>query len=424
MVVEGLSSLLRKAHDLDMIRGISFGNTEVHISHLQFTDGTMLFLKPNMDYLLNAKRILRCFELASGLKINFHKYCVVRIGDKVVNGEEWAAGFKCKKGSLSITYLGLPLGARPCALSFWNSLIHCIEGCLARWKRKFLNKRGHLVLIKSVLASLPNYFLSIFKVPVGVAKTIKKLQRSFFWEDGAEKRKTHLVSWENICLSKKSGGLGVGRVLDKNKSLLAKWLWRFGREETTLWTRVICAKYGVKATSLWWDWSCNSRSSFFVRAVHSLMDSDSKSAEVIKEGILMIMGNVEARPRKCRVSEVWCPPSYGVFKFNVDGSVRGSLGMAGMGGVLRDSAGKVVCLFSIFLGIQDVNAIEIMAIGKACELISTDSNFVGRPIFIISDSKVAVSWVNNEVFGNVQHIDLIYDIRSRLKSLGNTVCNL
>ncbi|KAK3223315.1 hypothetical protein Dsin_010340 [Dipteronia sinensis] len=40
VVVEGLSNLLRKAHDLDMIRGISFGNSEVYLLEL----GLVLYL--------------------------------------------------------------------------------------------------------------------------------------------------------------------------------------------------------------------------------------------------------------------------------------------------------------------------------------------------------------------------------------------
>lgn len=45
------------------------------------------------------------------------------------------------------------------------------------------------MLIKAIMASIPNYFMSAFRMPVGVVKTIEKLQRSFFWVDGVEKRK-------------------------------------------------------------------------------------------------------------------------------------------------------------------------------------------------------------------------------------------
>ncbi|KAK2654133.1 hypothetical protein Ddye_013989 [Dipteronia dyeriana] len=38
--------------------------------------------------------------------------------------------------------------------------------------------------------------------------------------------------------SKGNGGLGNRRVADKNKTMLAKWVWRFGVEENSLWRKV------------------------------------------------------------------------------------------------------------------------------------------------------------------------------------------
>ncbi|KAK2639685.1 hypothetical protein Ddye_027480 [Dipteronia dyeriana] len=117
-------------------------------------------------------------------------------------------------------------------------------------EKKYLSKGGRLVLIKSVLGSIPTYFMSVFQILVCVANAIEKFQRSFFWDDGVEKRKLHAVDWVTICNSKKKGGLGVGRIVDFNRSLLAKWVWRFGRERNQLWKRILCAKYGVKLDSI------------------------------------------------------------------------------------------------------------------------------------------------------------------------------
>ncbi|KAK2662063.1 hypothetical protein Ddye_000637 [Dipteronia dyeriana] len=118
----------------------------------------------------------------------------------------WAARFKCKKAILPINYLGLPLGARPCALSFWKDIIRRCETRLASWKKKFLNKGNRLVLIKSVLSSIPIYYMSIIKMPIGVAHAMEKLQWNFFWGDGLEKRKFHSVDWASIWKSKRGGG--------------------------------------------------------------------------------------------------------------------------------------------------------------------------------------------------------------------------
>ena len=161
---------------------------------------------------------------------------------------------------------------------------------MSMWKRKFLSKGGRLVLIKSVISSMPAYLMSVCRIPVGVAKSVEKLQRSFYWGDKVEKRKIHAVGWESMCKSKKFGGLGIGRISDKNKSLLAKWVWRFGKESDSLWKRVLCAKYGVSSKAIWWNWDQRSSVSAFVKAVGGLLKGGSDSARVLKDGWKVILG--------------------------------------------------------------------------------------------------------------------------------------
>ncbi|KAK2633911.1 hypothetical protein Ddye_028703 [Dipteronia dyeriana] len=91
----------------------------------------ILFLVPNLDYLLNAKRILRCFELVSGLKINFLKSCLVRVGKTRPDEEEWTAALRCSSSSMPVKYLGLPLGGNSSREAFWNPVIHKVEQRLA-----------------------------------------------------------------------------------------------------------------------------------------------------------------------------------------------------------------------------------------------------------------------------------------------------
>lgn len=63
------------------------------------------------------------------------------------------------------------------------------------------------------------------------------------WNEDKENKGVHLVKWKTIILSKKRGGLDIRNLRKRNRSLLMKWLWRFPKEEKTLWVRVIQAKY-------------------------------------------------------------------------------------------------------------------------------------------------------------------------------------
>ena len=79
------------------------------------------------------------------------------------------------------------------------------------------------MLIKTVLNSLPNYYLGLFKMPKSMAKKIISLQARFFWCKNNDKRGIVSVSLKQIQLPKEVGGLGIGDILIKNAAMLFKW---------------------------------------------------------------------------------------------------------------------------------------------------------------------------------------------------------
>ena len=86
--------------------------------------------------------------------------------------------------------------------------------------------------------------MSLLCLPSSVRRRLKKIQMDFLWGGGNLERKPHLVRWELVCLSKSKGGLGVKSLSFLNKTLLAKWNWRFTNEREALWNQVIRGKYG------------------------------------------------------------------------------------------------------------------------------------------------------------------------------------
>ncbi|KAK2662495.1 hypothetical protein Ddye_001069 [Dipteronia dyeriana] len=91
----------------------------------------------------------------------------------------------------------------------------------------------------------------------------------------------------------------------------------------------------------------------------------------------------------------------------------------GIGGVLRDSYGVVVCSFSASMGNVDASTAELMAIHKACLLCVSKVLLSEKSILIESDSKVVLSWLKDYNFGNLALVNIIYEIRSMLCTYDN-----
>ena len=141
-------------------------------------------------------------------------------------------------------YLGLPLGAPNKAVSGWDGVEEKARRRLALWKRQYISKGERITLIKSTMASMPMYQMSLFRMPNSVARRLEKLQRDFLWGGGNLERKAHLVNWEVVCGDKEKGGLGIRKLTLLNKVLLDKWIWRFACDKEALWKQVLLTKYG------------------------------------------------------------------------------------------------------------------------------------------------------------------------------------
>ena len=174
-----LGRLTDKLVSQDLVQCLELGKDKVKVSHLQFADDTLFFLKENEDNIRTLYSALKIFCTVSSLKINFGKSTLLGI-----NLEEEEVGYltalvECSVGVWPIKYLGLPLGDNPNRKSFWEPVVTKVAKRLDGWKRAFLSRGDRLTLIRSVLSSLPIYFLSLFKMPQGVANNVEKLMRDF-----------------------------------------------------------------------------------------------------------------------------------------------------------------------------------------------------------------------------------------------------
>ncbi|KAJ0577283.1 putative RNA-directed DNA polymerase [Helianthus annuus] len=244
IVMEALHVMVDKATKAELFKGVKITREGLCLSHLFYADDALFLGNWSDENFRILNRILRCFQMASGLKVNLFKSKVYGVGVNDEEVEDLANILGCRKGEFPFIYLGLPVGANMNRMASWKAVVDRFNAKLSFWKARMLSFAGRVTLIKSVLGSMENYYLSLFKAPIGVIKTLKGIRRRFLWGGSSIGRKIRWVAWDRILSSKKAGGLGVGGIKEMNLGLISKWWWRYKICKNHLWNKVIDEIHG------------------------------------------------------------------------------------------------------------------------------------------------------------------------------------
>ena len=165
IVVYMLAILIARAKENQQFKGVVPHLVNDGLSILQYADDTILFMEDNIEQAKNLKLLLCAFEQLSGLKINFHKSELFCFGEAMVFKTEYEQIFGCGQGMFPFRYLGIPMHYKRLKNSDWKGVDERFQKRLSGWKGKLLSAGGKLVLINSVLSSLPLFMFSFFEVP-------------------------------------------------------------------------------------------------------------------------------------------------------------------------------------------------------------------------------------------------------------------
>ncbi|RVW16899.1 hypothetical protein CK203_088632 [Vitis vinifera] len=115
------------------------------ISHLLFTDSTLVFCEESHDQLTYLSWLLMWFEACLGLRVNLEKNELIPMG-RVHDIEDLALELGCKVGGLPSCYLSLPLGAPFKSEVVWDGVEERkVRLRLEKIQRNFLWGGGTLV---------------------------------------------------------------------------------------------------------------------------------------------------------------------------------------------------------------------------------------------------------------------------------------
>jgi hypothetical protein len=184
-------------------------------------------LPAELEQLQILKEVLGEYTAFTGLKVNYHKSSLIPINVSQLEAEALSAQIQCNIASMPFPYLGIPMGTTKPTIRDLSPLTDRIERRLTA-SASFLSYGDRLILVNSVLSSMPIHFLSTLDIPDGVIDVIDRARRNCLWRKRKDDEKVHsLASWDMVCKPKNKGGLGIINLKIQNKCLMMKQLHKF-----------------------------------------------------------------------------------------------------------------------------------------------------------------------------------------------------
>ncbi|GJV72567.1 hypothetical protein Tco_1492562 [Tanacetum coccineum] len=94
------------------------------------------------------------------------------------------------------------------------------------------------------------YWASVFILPIGILNEIEQLMCGFLWCQGDYHRGKEKVTWNDVCLPKVEGGLGIRKLEQFNIALMSSHIWKILMNKDLLWVRWI-HYYKLKHRRFW-----------------------------------------------------------------------------------------------------------------------------------------------------------------------------
>ena len=202
------------------IKGIQAGNRGYKI--LQYADDTQLFTLFNEESINAILQTLSKFSEVPGLKINFKKSEVLRIGD-IRNSNlviETDLALKWTTEPLKILGISITPNLTEVVYKNINPVIEKMCNIIKIWGQRKLTLFGTITIIKSLLESQIIYRLSVPSTPkMETMRNINKILFDYLWD-----KKPHKIKKEVVIKPKAEGGLAMVDINKKNVALKLTWI--------------------------------------------------------------------------------------------------------------------------------------------------------------------------------------------------------
>lgn len=205
--------------------------------NLTFADDILLFYRCDPIFVHMMMTTVDIFSTSTGLVIN-PKKCNIYCGgmdrdDKMQLSQ--ASGFD--EGKLPMKYLGIPITSKKLTVSHYKPLIEKITQRLKHWTVKLLSYAGRIMLVKSVILVIAQYWMQCLPLPQAVIAHIDRLCKTFVWTGNTDRSRKSPVAWSNVCRPKSHDGQGIINLNKWNKITMLKCLWNLCSKYDNIWVK-------------------------------------------------------------------------------------------------------------------------------------------------------------------------------------------
>jgi hypothetical protein len=114
-----------------------------------------------------------------------------------------AQSLSCKIGEFPMQYLGVPVHHSKLKRDDIQHVVDKILKRAAGWRGKLINDAAKLELVRSVLASISIYLLSVIKFPKWAITLINSQMAHCLWDNYEGHHKYHLADWGLVTRKKR-----------------------------------------------------------------------------------------------------------------------------------------------------------------------------------------------------------------------------
>ena len=188
----------------------------------QFADDTQIILDGSSESLNETIKLLQNFEEISGLKVNFEKSELVKLGTLKGQNINMTKDIKIAEESFKVLGINIPINGNFKKLTDLNfkPAVQKIKNIINSWSKRSLTLIGKTVIIKTLI--LPQFLYQLTNLPSPPNEMMNEIDDTIFkflWDGKRAK-----IKRSQLYLDSSKGGLGIPNIFAYSHSLKIKWL--------------------------------------------------------------------------------------------------------------------------------------------------------------------------------------------------------